>query len=200
MKEPTTTVYAEPVVATQPGATPAATLVTNGSSNFTYVQPKDLFASSTGTNSWSHGICNCCANANCCCVALHILFPFPSDVCFYSSAVAASGVDPDKIFSNSEMLRTKQQYRACAICCALCCEVVPCQALVVLTVMRLHVAHKYQIKEDCIHALCCSCFCMFCSACQVQNEVVTQENLRYAGCCSVEPKEIQSLNSGVLEP
>ena len=207
MNKPTTTVYAEPVVATpvvqqQPGATPAATLVTNGSSNYVYVPPKDVFASSTGPNEWKHNICDCCTNANCCCVAMNILFPHVADMCFYSNAVAASGVDPDRIFSNNETLRTNQQCRACLVCCAMCCEVVPCQGLFVLTVLRLHVAHKYQIKEDCMHALCCSCFCMFCSMCQVQNEILSQENLRYGcnGLCTVEPKDIQSLNDGVLEP
>ena len=114
MNKPTTTVYAEPVVATpvvqqQPGATPAATLVTNGSSNYVYVPPKDVFASSTGPNEWKHNICDCCTNANCCCVAMNILFPHVADMCFYSNAVAASGVDPDRIFSNNETLRTNQQ-------------------------------------------------------------------------------------------
>ena len=77
-----------------------------------------------------------------------------------------------------------EQLRSCLICCGLCCEVVPCQALAIRTLVRLHVAHKYQIKEDIMNACCLTCFCPCCSDCQVQNEIITQENL-HVGCCTV---------------
>ena len=162
-------------------------LKTNGTSTFVYEKPANLLDPSQGSNEWKHGICSCCAHCSCCCFVNEILlFPF-GGLAGYSSAVAASGIDPDHFFSNNASLKDGQCCRCCAIFCAICCEVVPCQSVAVRSIARLHVAHKYQIREDFVYSILCTCCCPLCSDCQVQNEILTQENLSY-GCCQVLPR------------
>ena len=172
-------------VSSQPNSN--RSLTTNGTSPFVYQKPMSLTSESRGSNKWKHDLCGCCDLCSCCCIVNEILlYPFGS-LAVYSSAVAASGIDPDHMFSNNTSVREDQNCRCCAIFCAICCEVVPCQSVAVRSLARLHVAHKYQIREDFVYSILCTCCCPLCSDCQVQNEILTQENLSY-GCCQVIPK------------
>ena len=181
--QPTPIAQAVPV-SSQPNSN--RSLTTNGTSPFVYQKPRSLTSASRGSNKWKHDLCGCCDLCSCCCFVNEILlFPFGS-AAIYSSAVAASGIDPDQFFSNNQSLREDQCCRCCAIFCAICCEVVPCQSVMVRTIVRLHVAHKYEIGESLSNAAICTCCCALCSDFQVQNEIMTQENLTY-GCCQVVP-------------
>lgn len=79
--------------------------------------------------------------------------------------------------------------RCLLICLGISCQVVPCQANVIRSIIRLEVAKKYGIKEDVVMAgvlsLCCGC----CSDLQVENEIMVKEDLKF-GCAQVTKDEM----------
>ena len=117
-------------------ATPVATPVAIATP-YAPRQNDQPFSSSTGEGKWRMplcGLCSCkaskvCEGPNgciqeCCC-----------KICVYSSAIAKSGVDPFKMSKDEDM-------RCIIFGFGMCCEVVPCQTLIVRATARLAVAKK----------------------------------------------------------
>ena len=99
-----------------------------------WMDSRKMLEPSTGTNQWSTGMFQCFSGKDCCSPNGCIQNCF-CGLCVYSSAIALSGVDP--IAS-----RLDEQARCLGVCVGICCEVVPCQGLMVRVIARLAVAKK----------------------------------------------------------
>jgi hypothetical protein len=164
-----------PVVTAVPVGQPAvATAVTASIS-----KPRVTFDPSTGTESWSVGLFDCCGGKDCC-SCNGCLQNVCCGMCVYSSAVALGLGDRD-LFGLGDL---DEQLRCLAVCGGLCCEVIPCQCLAIRALVRLETAKKYGIKEDIVKATLVSCCCCCCADGQVQNELMVREHLKY-GCAQM---------------
>ena len=118
---------------------PAAPVVAGSQS------PGDLLSPSIGTNQWNIPLITCCSGKDCC-TPNGCIQECCCGLCVWSSAVSHSEIDPFGM--NSGMGTDDKNTRKWLFCLAVCCEVVPCQSLIVRTIVRLTIAKKYGIQED----------------------------------------------------
>ena len=149
----------------------------------------DWLSPSLGTDPWSIGLFGCCAcqvkNCNSFAGCLNLAF---CGVCTYSAAVAKTGIDPLGTNISDEKLR------CIALCCGVTCvQLVPCQDILIESLLRLEFAKKYGIEETAISAFFKTCCCRECANAQVLNEVLVREKYRQ-GCASVQTEEAVQVN------